>query len=317
MKAVVQERYGSPDGLRLREVARPVVKDDSVLVKVRAASVNAADWHMMHMFPGLLGGVVAGGRPSQLRGGDLAGHVEAVGRNVTRFKAGDEVFGVGRGAFAEYAASVEDRLALKPRNLTFEAAAAIPIAGCTALQGLRDHAHVEPGQSVLIYGAGGGVGTFAVQIAKAFGAQVTAVTTTANLDLVRSIGADDAIDYTTDDFTRSESRYDVVVDLGANRTEEDCRRVLAPHGKLLLIGAPSGNWAKLWALLGMLLARKSDRLAYVARVDHRALVDLQQLAEDGRLSPVIGRRYPLSEIAEAFRHLGSQNARGKIVITVA
>jgi len=239
MKAIVQDGYGSPDVLELRAIETPVVGDNQVLVRVRGASVNAADWHLLQRLPHLVGRMLGMPR-SRVRGGDVAGHVEAVGKNVRRFRPGDEVFGVGIGTFAEYATAFEDRLAPKPRNLTFEQAAAIPCAGCTALQGLRDKGQVKAGQRVLIYGAGGGVGTFAVQIAKSLGAFVTAVTSTRNLDLVHSIGADEAIDYTREDFTRRAQRYDVLFDIGANRSFADCRRVLAPNGTLVLAGAPSG-----------------------------------------------------------------------------
>jgi NADPH:quinone reductase-like Zn-dependent oxidoreductase len=238
MKAIVQDRYGSPDGLQLREIDKPIVGDDRVLVRVRAASVNAADWHLMRRLPHLIA-LLLGRRASRVRGGDMAGVVEAIGKNVTRFKPGDEVFGAGPGTFAEYATASEDRLAPKPRDLTFEQAAAIPGAGCTALQGLRDKAHVQPGHRVLVYGAGGGVGTFAVQIAKSLGAHVTAVTSTANVGLVRSIGSDEVVDYTKEDFTKRGQRYDVLLDIGANRSFADCRRVLRSNGTLLLVGAPS------------------------------------------------------------------------------
>jgi NADPH:quinone reductase-like Zn-dependent oxidoreductase len=209
MKAIVQNGYGSPDVLELREIDKPVIGDDRVLVRVRGASVNAADWHLMQRLPHFIG-MLLGMPSSRVRGGDMAGHVEAVGKNVTRFRPGDEVFGVGIGTFAEYAAALEDRLAPKPRNLTFEQGAAIPVAGCTALQALRDKGQVEAGQRVLIYGAGGGVGTFAVQIAKSLGAHVTAVTSTRNVDLLHSIGADEAIDYTKEDFAKRGQRYGAI-----------------------------------------------------------------------------------------------------------
>src|SRR5919201_6640976 len=213
MKAIVQERYGSPDGLRLRELEKPAVGDHEVLVRIRAASVNAADWHLLGRIPNYIGVFIARKRPSRLRGADLAGQVETVGTNVTRFKPGDEVFGAATGAFAEYATAGEDRLAAKPRTLTFERAAAIPVAGCTALQGFRDYAHLQPGQTVLIHGAGGGVGTFAVQIAKALGAHVTAVTGPRNVDIIRSLGVDEVIDYGKEDVTRRPQRYDAVLDI--------------------------------------------------------------------------------------------------------
>jgi NADPH:quinone reductase-like Zn-dependent oxidoreductase len=318
MRAIVQDRYGSPDFLELREIEKPIVGDDRVLVRVLSASVNAADWHLMRRLPHVIGMLLR--MPmSRIRGGDLAGRVEAVGKNVARFKPGDEVFGVGIGTFAEYATAFEDRLAPKPGNLTFEQAAAIPIAGCTALQGLRDKAHVLPGQRVLIYGAGGGVGTFAVQIAKSLGAHVTAVTNSENVDLLHSIGADEVIDYAREDFTRRAERYDVLFDIGANRTYADCRRVLAPNGKLVLCGAPRGFWAPLCGLLKTQLRSRtsSKRIVFLARVRHEHLVVLKELAEAGKLSPVIDRQYPLSEVPDALRYLGSGHARGKVVINVA
>ena len=318
MKAVVQDGYGSPDFLTLREIEVPVVGDDRVLVKVRAASVNALDWHLMQRLPHLIGKLLR--QPaSRVRGVDMAGHVEAVGRNVTQWKPGNEVFGVGIGAFAEYAATIEGRLAPKPRNLTFEQAAAIPVAGCTALQGLRDKGQVQPGHRVLVYGAGGGVGTFAVQVAKALGAHVTAVSSSENMDLVRSIGADEVVDYTREDFTRRGQRYDVLFDVGADRSLADCGRVLAPNGKHLLAGAASGPWAILSRLItARLLSRAgSQRIVFMARVRHGDLVALKELAEAGKLTPVIDRQYPLSEVPDALRYLGGRQARGKVAIRVA
>ena len=318
MKAIVQDGYGSPDVLKLREIEMPVVGDDRVLVRVSAASVNAADWHLMRMLPHLIGMLLRSSR-SSVRGFDVAGHVEAVGKNVTRFKPRDEVFGTGIGTFAEYVTTSEDRLAPKPRNLTFEQAAAIPVAGVSALQGLRDKAHVQPGQRVLIYGAGGGVGTFAVQIAKSLGAHVTAVSSTRNVDLVRSIGADEVIDYTKEDFAKRGQRYDVLFDIGANRSFADCRRVLVPDGTLVLAGAPKGLWAILSRLLkAQLLSRiGSQRIAsFLARVRHEDLVVLKELVEAGKLSPVIDRQYPLSEVPDAVRYVGTGDARGKVVISV-
>jgi 2-desacetyl-2-hydroxyethyl bacteriochlorophyllide A dehydrogenase len=314
MKAIVQDRYGSPDFLELREIDKPVMGDDGVLVRVRAASVNAADWHLMRRLPHLIGRLL-GMKRSRVRGGDMAGQVEAVGKDVTRFKPGDEVFGVGFGSFAEYATASEDHLVPKPRNLTFEQAAAIPVAGCTALQGLRDKGQVEAGQKVLIHGAGGGVGTFAVQIAKALGAHVTAVSSARNVDLLRSIGADEVVDYTKEDFTRRGERYDVLFDIGADRSFADCERVLAPNGKLVLVGAPSGLGAVLSRLVKARFGRR--RISFLARVKHEDLVALKELVEAGKLSPVIDRRYPLSEVGDAVRFVGTGQARGKVVINVA
>ncbi|MGE5717787.1 MAG: NAD(P)-dependent alcohol dehydrogenase [Acidobacteriota bacterium] len=318
MKAVVQERYGSPDGLVLREIERPAVADDRVLVRIRAASVNASDWHLMRRFPHLIGKLL--GMPSsRVRGTDLAGQVEAVGRNVTRLKPGDEVFGAGTGSFAEYATALEDRLAPKPRNLTFAQAAAIPGAGCTALQGLRDKGRVEPGQRVLIYGAGGGVGTFAVQIAKVLGANVTAVSSPGNVDLLRSIGADEVIDYTREDFTKRGERYDVLFDVGSDRSFAECRRALAPNGRCVLVGAPAAVWKALWRLLEMQVmpGRDTGRIAFMTRVTHDDLVVLKDLAEAGKIRPVIDREYPLSGTADAIRRVGTRQVRGKAVIVVS
>jgi NADPH:quinone reductase-like Zn-dependent oxidoreductase len=232
---------------------------------------------------------------------------------------GDEVFGTGTGTFAEHAATSEDHLAPKPRNLTFEQAAAIPVAGFTALQGLRDTARLQPGQRVLVYGAGGGVGTFAVQIARSLGAHVTAVTSARNADLLRSIGAEEVIDYGTEDFARREQRWDIFFDIGANRSFADCRRVLAPSGTLVLAGAPRGLRAVLWRLLkAQLMSRPAGQriVSFMARARHDDLIRLKELVEAGKLSPVIDRQYPLREVPDALRYLGTRAARGKVVITV-
>jgi NADPH:quinone reductase-like Zn-dependent oxidoreductase len=317
MKAIVQNGYGSPDVLELRDVDLPAVADDAVLVRIRAASINAFDWGLLrrvvHVIARLIGNPVP-----RIRGGDLAGIVEACGRNVSRFKPGDEVFGIARGTFAEYATTTEGRLAPKPLPLTFEKAAAMPVAGCTALQGLRK-AQIQPGQKVLIYGAGGGTGTFAIQIAKALGAEVTAVTRTEHLDLLRSIGADRVIDYTREDFTRRGERYDVVFDIGADRPPADYERVLTPNGKLVLVGAPK----KLGALLVRIAEAtimshfRHGRVTFTARVQHEDLVALKELVEAGKLSPVLDRAYPLPDVPEAFRYFGTGRVCGKIVISVA
>jgi len=319
MKAIVQERYGSPDGLALREIDRPVAGDDDVLVKVVAASVNAYDWFMMRRLTHVLGRLLRVPR-TRVRGVDLAGRVEAVGKNVTRFKPGDEVCGAGNGSFAEYATSTERRLGPKPRNLTFEQAATLGIAGLTALQGMRDTARVRPDQRVLVYGAGGGVGTFAVQIAKALGAHVTAASRTRNLDVLRSIGADEVIDYTKEDFTRRPQRYDVLFDVGGGRSLADCRRVLAPGGMLVLAGAGG----ELWPLVRRLLeAKLRSRIGgqrvgtFTARGTHEDLVALAELAEAGKLTPVIDRTYPLRDVPDALRYVGTRGVQGKVVIEVA
>ena len=311
MKAIVQNGYGSPDSLELREIDPPAPRDDEVLVRIRAASINALDWHLLRRLGHVISRLL--GRPlPRVRGVDMAGVVEACGKDVSRFKPGDEVFGVARGTYAERVTASESRLALKPRALTFEQAAALPIAGCTALQGLRDKGHVRPGQRVLIYGAGGGTGTFAVQIAKALGAHVTAVTRTEHMDCLRSIGADEVIDYTREDFARRGERYDVLFDIGANRSSADYQRALAPNGKLVMVGAPK----KALALLGRLLLPARGRVILAARAKHEDLMALKELVDAGKLSPVIDRAYSLKEVPEAFRYFGAGRVRGKVVISI-
>jgi NADPH:quinone reductase-like Zn-dependent oxidoreductase len=322
MKAIVQDGEGSADVLQLREIDKPVVSEGQVLVRVRAASINALDWHTVHS--GRMVRMVASVLRQPVipvRGVDLAGQVEAVGKNVTRLRPGDEVFGAGLGTFAEYAIAKEDRLALKPANMSFAQAAAMGVAAITALQGLRDRGQVRPGQRVLIYGAGGGVGTFAVQVAKALGAHVTAVTSTRNLELVGSLGPDELIDYTREDFTRRGERYDVIFDLAADRSFEECRRALTPSGRLILAGAAKKG--RLGPLMRPVVAFVRSRLGsrwlvlLLARVRHEDLVVLKELVEAGKLCPVIDRQYPLSEVPEAIRYVGSGQARAKVVINVA
>ena len=321
MKAIVQDGYGSADVLQLREIEKPVVTEDGVLVRVRAASVNALDWHSVHGGKMIQAISTLMRQPEQpVRGVDVAGHVEAVGAGVTRFAPGDEVFGGAPAAFAEYAHAREGALVLKPRNMSFEQAAAVGVAGRTALQGLRDKAQVKPGQRVLICGAGGGVGTFAVQIAKALGAHVTAVTSTRNLDLVRSLGPDEVIDYTQGDFTRRGERYDVVFDVAANRSVSDLRRVLRPNGTLVLVGADNrGGLAIFTRIVGAFARSRVLRqrvVFYVAKATQDDLVVLKELIEAGKVCPAIDRTYPLSEAAEAVRYVGSGQARAKVVITM-
>ena len=322
MKAVVQEGSGSADVLHLREVDEPDVTDDGVLVRVRAASVNAADWHTVR--GGALVRVIGRMlrvRAVPIRGGDLAGVVEKTGKNVTHFKPGDEVYGAGPGSFAEFVAANEGRIALKPAGLSFEEAAAIPGAGCTALQGLRDHGHVQPGQRVLVYGAGGGVGTFAVQIAAALGGRVTAVTSTPNLEVVQSLGAAEVIDYTKDDVARRPDRYDVVFDVAATRPLADMMRVLVPGGTYVLAGAAKGGaFAIVQRLAGVQLRSRllHQRTAnYLARVNADDLAVLGQLVEADKLRPAIERTYPLNETVEAVRYVGTGEARAKVVIAIA
>jgi NADPH:quinone reductase-like Zn-dependent oxidoreductase len=324
MKAAVRDTYGSPDEvIELREVDKPVPADEELLVRVRAASVNPADWYGVTGTP-FAGRVQMGLRRPKERalGVDYAGTVEAVGKDVTQFRPGDEVFGGRNGAFAEYLCAREDRAVVpKPANVTFEQAAAVPIAAITALQGLRDKGHLQPGQKVLINGASGGVGTFAVQIAKALGAEVTGVCSTRNVELVRSLGADHVVDYTQEDFTRSDQRYDLMLDIAGSRSWSECRRVLTPAATLVVVGAPKGN-----RLLGPLSHVIKVRLAavrgsqkvvfFIAKLIKPDMEVLRELLESGKVKPVIDRRYGLSEIADAFRYLGEGHCRAKVVITV-
>ena len=320
MRAIIHTTYGSPDVLELQEIEKPDVPDDEVLVRVQAASVNPVDLYSLTGTPYLariLGGLR---RPkSSNLGVDFAGTVEEVGRNVTQFRPGDEVFGRS-GAFAEYVC-VRDAVAPKPTNLTMEQAAAVPVAALTALQGLRDHGQIQPGRNVLINGASGGVGTFAVQIAKALGAEVTGVCSTRNVDLVRSLGADHVIDYTREDFTRNEQRYDLMLDVAGSRSWSECRRVLDPQATLVIVGAPKGSrlLGPLSHIVGVRLAavRSSQKVVFfIAKPNRADLMVLGELLEDGKVTPVIDRRYALSEIADALRYLGEGHARGKIVLTV-
>jgi len=319
MKAIVCHEYGSPDVLELRDVDKPVVNDDDVRVRVHAASVNPYDWHTLKGTPYLMR-IGALRRPKRtIPGIDLAGRVEAVGKNVTQFQPGEEVFGGAGGAFAEYVCVPEDRIVLKPANLTFEQAAAVPVAGFTALQGLRDKGQIQPGHRVLINGASGGVGTFAVQIAKSFGAEVTGVCSTRNVDRIRSIGADQVIDYTQDDFTRSGQRYDLLLDMVGSRSLSECRRALSPRAVYVSVGASMGDWVgPLIHISKVLLASlfgSQKMVMMLARQSKKDLIVLQELLEAGKVTPVIDRRYELSEVPEALRYLGEGHAQGKIVIT--
>ena len=321
MKAIVQSRYGSPDLLRLEEIAKPVVKDDEVLVRVHAAAVNIGDWHLLRGVPYVMR-LMFGLRAPRRRtpGLDIAGQVEAVGGNVKQLRAGDEVFGWCKGAFAEYACTAENNLLPKPTNLTLEQAAAVGDSALTALAAVRDQGKVRPGQRVLINGASGGVGTFAVQIAKSFGANVTAVCSTRNIDLVRSLGADHVIDYTNEDFTQSAERYDVMLDLVGNRSLSDCRRALTPRGTYVLVGVKDmGRWFGLDRQFKALLLSPavSQRMrVFVARHNKDDLAVLKELVETGKVAPVIDRHYPLSDTPDALRYQGEGHAHGKIVIVV-
>ena len=320
MKALVQEGRGSADVLHVRDIARPELIEGRVLVRMRAASVNALDWHSTH--GGLLvdiAGKVMRQKDQPVRGVDLAGTVEAVGPNVTRFKPGDDVFGGAPASFAEYVRAREDALLLKPSGLSFEQAATVNVAGRTALQGLRDHAQIKPGQRVLIHGAGGGVGTFAVQIAKALGAHVTAVTGPRNVDMIKSLGADEVIDYTKDDFTRRPERYDAVFDIAATRSLSALRRVLVPNGIFVQVGAAKSGWIGVFGrILGVMLRRRVLRQRvtfFMAGGGPEDLVFLRDLIEAGKLRPVVERTYPLAEAREAVRYVGTGQARAKVVIT--
>jgi NADPH:quinone reductase-like Zn-dependent oxidoreductase len=322
MKVMVYTHYGPPDVLQFTEVEKPLPQDHEVLIKVQAASVNTADRYLLSgpLPVRLIGGGLRKPKDQRL-GTDLAGQVEAVGRNVTQFQPGDEVFGGGSGAFADYACATETQIALKPANLSFEAAAAVPLAALTALQGLRDSGQIQPGQQVLIHGASGGVGTFAVQIAKAFGAEVTAVCSTRNVEQARSIGADQVIDYTKDDFTRAGQRFDLIVGVNGDRSLFAYRRALRPTGRYVMIGVSGGYIFPLLRtmLLGSVLSRKGGQhlgLMGITRVKHQDLVVMKELLEAGKVVPVIERRYPLRETAEAIRYLDEGHARGKVVITV-
>ena len=325
MKAIAQDRYGAPDVLELRDVDRPVVGVDDVLVRVHAASANPYDLHFMRGLPYIVRGVGsrAGfglrGPRRPIRGRDLAGRVEAVGGNVTQLRPGDGVYGVAHGTFAGYVCATEHELAPKPRGLTDVQAAAMPVAATTALRAIRDHGRVAPGTKVLVNGAAGGVGTFAVQIAKASGAETTGVCSTRNLEMVRAIGADHVIDYTTEDFTRRPERYDLILDLVGNRSPSDCRRALGPAGILLLsYGGTSAWFGPMGQILqATVLSRlgRQELSSFTAHVSREDLLALTELVESGKVMPVIDRTYPLGDGAEAMAYLETGHARGKVVLT--
>jgi NADPH:quinone reductase-like Zn-dependent oxidoreductase len=324
MKAMTQDRYGSAEVLRLAEVDPPTIRDDQVLVRVRAAGVHPGDWHLMTGTPYLVRAVSGLRKPkTRVPGMDVAGQVEAVGKDVTRFRPGDEVFGSGEGGFAEYARARESRLAPKPAGITFEQAAVVPTSGVTALQGLRDKAGVRSGQRVLVIGAGGGVGTFAVQIATSYGAEVTGVCSTGKVDLVRSIGAAHVIDYTREDFTQRDDRYDVILDTAGNRPLSQLRRALSPGGTLVLVGGEGGGgrWfggalsASLRASLMSLFVRQRLRM-FLAMTRAKDLLALKELIEAGKVTPVIDRSYPLDRTPDAIHYLAQWHARGKVVISI-
>jgi NADPH:quinone reductase-like Zn-dependent oxidoreductase len=324
MKAAVREKFGPPDVIELREVEKPIPSDDEVLVRVHAASLNIADWY------GLTGTPYAGRtqmglfKPKEHRlGTDYAGVVEEVGKDVTLFRPGDEVFGARTGAFADYVCAKEDRgIVTKPPNASFEEAAAVPVAALTALQGIRDKGELHEGEKVLITGASGGVGTFAVQIAKAFGGEVTAVCSTRNVDLARSLGADRVMDYSREDFTKNAERYDLLVNVNGSSPWSACARVLTPNARFVLIGAPRGT--RLLGPLSHVIRLKLGSLRgsrkvvfFIAQVNKPDMETLRELLETGKMKSVIDKRYDLAEVADAFRYIGEGHAQGKIVLNVA
>ena len=319
MKAIIQPRYGAPDVLQLEEIETPVPKDDEVLVRVHTAAVNIGDWHLLRADPYVFRLALGLRRPRRRTPGrDIAGYVEAVGSDVTDFQPGDEVFGWGSGAFAEYVCTSEANLLPKPANVTLEQAAAVGDSAFTALAAVRDQGRVQPGQRVLIYGASGGVGTFAVQIAKAFGAHVTAVCSTRNADMVRSLGADQVINYEKQDFAQTEHPYDVMLDLVGNRSLATCRRVLSPRGTYVIVGVrDAGRWLGLGrqakALLLAPFVRQRMRV-FVVKHTREDLGALRELVEAGQIAPVIETRYALREAADALWHQGEGHPRGKIIL---
>jgi NADPH:quinone reductase-like Zn-dependent oxidoreductase len=322
MKAIVYEKYGLPDVLEYRDVEKPTPKAGEVLVKVQAVSVNYFDWHAMTGEPFMARMAFGLNKPKYpILGEDISGTVEAVGPGASQFDTGDEVYGdiarYGSGGFAEYVCVPEGGVALKPANLTFEEAAAVPMAAVTALQCLRDGGKVQPGQKVLVHGAAGGVGTFAVQLAKYYGAEVTGVCSTRNVELVKSLGADHVIDYTREDFARNGQQYDLIMAVNGNRSIYDYRRALKPQGVYLMAGGTDKQIFQA-LLLGSLLSRNDGQKfgSFSAKATRKDLMFLKELLEAGKIKPVIDRRYPLSETAEALRYIGGGHARAKIVIIV-
>lgn len=316
MKAIVQNAYGSPETLQLQEIDKPEVKETEIRVRVRAAALNAGDYFSMRGSPWIVRLMVGFPKPKNyILGWDVAGHVDEVGRNVKRFHPGDTVFGSCQGALAEYACAAEEQFAIKPTNLTFEQAAAVPTAALTALQGLRDAGKVQAGQSVLINGASGGVGTFAVQIAKFLGAEVTGVCSTRNVELVRSLGADHVIDYTQEDFTQGGPRYDLILDNVGNRSFSDCRRALTPRGTLLPNTGHAGMGYVLMAFARSAFVRQQGRL-FVEKPNAQDLLVLKELIEAGKVTPVIDKTYRLDESPKALAYVGEGHARGKVVVVL-
>jgi NADPH:quinone reductase-like Zn-dependent oxidoreductase len=325
MKAIVQKTYGSTDVLEFKDVDKPEIGDDEVLVRVHAAGVDRGVWHIMTGLPYFLRLIIPelGLRAPKtlVRGSDIAGVVATVGKDVTRFRPGDEVFGIGKGSYAEYTCVPENKLAPKPANLTFEQAAVVPISGLTALQAVRDSGKVQPGQKVLIIGASGGVGTFAVQIAKSLGADVTGVSSTTKVDMVRSLGADHIIDYTHEDFAKGEQRYDVILDTGGHSSLARLRRALTPKGTLVIVGAETdGKWFGGFdrSIRAMVLSRfvSQKLIAFVNSENADDMIVVKELIEAGKVTPVIDRTYPLNDAPKAIHYLEEGHARGKVAITV-
>jgi len=323
VKAIASDTYGPADGLELRNIDRPEIAADEILIRVRAAGVDRGVWHVMTglPYPVRLAGFGLRAPKIPVPGADVAGVVEAVGADVMRFQPGDEVFGVGKGTFAEYARAPEDKLAPKPANLSFEQAAAVGISGTTALQAVRDHARVEAGQSVLIIGASGGVGTYAVQLAKVFGDEVSAVCSAPKVEMVRSLGADHVIDYEQDDFAEGGRRYDVILDIGGNASLARLRRALAPEGTLVIVGGETGGrWlgGSDRSVRALVLSRFIGQTlkTFIAKENHQDLLVLKELIEAGKVTPVVDRAYPLADAPQAIDHLVQGRARGKLVITV-
>ncbi|HET6892403.1 MAG TPA: NAD(P)-dependent alcohol dehydrogenase [Pyrinomonadaceae bacterium] len=322
MKAIVYHEYGSADVLKYEEVEKPVPKDDEVLIKVRAASVNPFDWRLMEGKPPFLRIFLGLRKPKQGRPGvDVAGEVEAVGRNVTQFKPGDQVFGACEGAFAEYVCTAASKIAMKPDNLTFEQAASVNVAGLTALQGLRNKGKIQPGNKVLINGAAGGVGTFAVQIAKWFGAHVTGVCSTRNIEMVQSIGADEVIDYTKNDFTTSNQHYDLILDCVGNHSFSECRRILSPNGTFVMVGAPHDPstmdfLAPIIKALLLSLFGSQKAVMFIGKPSQEDLTLMGELIATGKITPVIEKSYTFNEASDAVRHVEEGHARGKVIITL-
>ena len=322
MNAIVYYEYGSPDVLRCEELETPSPGDSEVLLKVRAASLNPYDWHFMRGEPYAVRLMAGLGKPKNKRlGADVAGVVEAVGRNVTQFKPGDAVYGVCQGAFGELVCTAESKLVKKPEGVSFEHAASVPIAALTALQSLRDKGRVQPQQSVLVNGASGGVGTFAVQIAKSLGAKVIGVTSTRNLELVRSLGADDLIDYTRQDFTKGNQRFDLILDCVGNHSFSECRRVLNPGGKLVAAGGKSDNWmlipiSRMVTAMVQSIFASQKYLSIFANMNQADLLVLNELLSSGKVTPVVDRSVTLAEVPEAIRYLETGHARGKIVMSL-